>query len=300
MSSTTSHLLYPLVTADTLECLTQPAQETTRGQPKQRLTRSCPFPKQTQAPNKHYSWKFMCQNDKKINLGSIVCQISLLVPIREIDGWSKNCIKCHSAHYLPTFMAFHAHGPISLLLIFFPPPEKLLQFTADSFQADAWNTFMTTNTHYAEQNKDVWSGTAASCLLLWPRRDDTHKLPAQQHSWATHPVTLALLFRLHQLHIRNWRCKTKTLNKHTWCSPPVAWAYCFLPSKTQLCFCFGISGSLLHLWSIRREWGTSKTEDRNFGTIFLSLFWQVCPLSSIRRGRQIPSYCLGSRQIHGS
>lgn len=119
MSSTTSHLLYPLVTADTLECLTQPAQETTRGQPKQRLTRSCPFPKQTQAPNKHYSWKFMCRNDKKINLGSIVCQISLLVPIREIDGWSKNCIKCHSAHYLPTFMAFHAHGPISLLLIFF-------------------------------------------------------------------------------------------------------------------------------------------------------------------------------------
>lgn len=160
---------------------------------------------------------------------------------------------------------------------------------------------MTTNTHYANQNEDVWSDAAASCVFPWHERDDTHKVPVQ-HSWATHPVTLALLFCLDQLHIRNRRCKIKTLNKNTMC-PPLPWAYCLLPSNTQLlpCFCFGISGSLLRLWSVRREWGTSKIENRKFGTFFfLSLFWQLSPLSSASSGTQILSYCLGSRQVHGS
>lgn len=179
----------------------------------------------------------MCRIDKKINLGSIVCQIFLLISIGEIDGWGKNCIKRHSP-LLPTyFMGFQTHGPISVLLILFLTPRSSYNSLLHSFQADARNTFITTNTHCAKQNRDVWSGTAASPLFLWHGRDDTHKVPVQHHSWAAPPVTLALLFSSDQLHIRNRRCKIKSLNKYTWCPPPVAWAYCLLPSKTQLCFC---------------------------------------------------------------
>lgn len=146
----------------------------------------------------------------------------------------------------------------------------------------------------------MFGQTLLLLVCFFGMREMTHT--RYQCSWATHPVTLALLFCLDQLHIRNRRCKIKTLNKNTLC-PPLPWAYCLLPSNTQLlpCFCFGISGSLLHLWSLRREWGTSKIENRKFGTFFfLSLFWQLSPLSSARSGTQILSYCLGSRQAHRS
>lgn len=61
----------------------------------------------------------MCRSAKTINLGPVVCQISLPVPIRETDGWGKNCLKCQSPQYLPTFIGFHEHGSIPVLLIFF-------------------------------------------------------------------------------------------------------------------------------------------------------------------------------------
>lgn len=76
----------------------------------------------------------MCRSAKTINLGPVVCQISLPVPIRETDGWGKNCLKCQSPQYLPTFIGFHEHGSIPVLLIFFfSPLEKLLHFTAVLF-----------------------------------------------------------------------------------------------------------------------------------------------------------------------
>lgn len=69
-----------------LECLTRPTHETTRGQ------QSKDYPLSVLFLNKHkilmrIKVESSCAKvTKNINLGSIICQISLLVPITEIDA----------------------------------------------------------------------------------------------------------------------------------------------------------------------------------------------------------------------
>lgn len=155
----------------------------------------------------------MCQSDKNINLGSIVCHISLLGPITEIDAEVRTAWRAsHPTTYLLLWVFMHM-DPLVLLIFYFRPQKSSYNSLLCSLQADA-----PPQIHMMPSKTKMFGQALLLHVCSFGMREMT---PTRcQCSTTAHPVTLAL-FYLDQLHIKNRRCNTKTLNKYTRC-PPLA------------------------------------------------------------------------------